>query len=385
LQLELAMTETKSYHSICAWTFNAGKGGFTPADMRPEWASDKLPTIALVDLIMREIAPHLPVHVELGLELHYDNEVHERNAQPLAHAMRDAGLHLAMLTPGAHQHYAYGGIAALDPAERAGAEAFGERTVELAYGALRPAWRPEPALAPTLVIWNGSFGYDLASACVREMYRNLLASLAQLCQFEERLGGLMYWGLEPKPNEGHPALLLPTVASALVAWWRLGQRFGVSLERKGVNKEFGHSEMLGLDPVYDTVEELECGMLTHMHLNGQGLNDGLVLGGPGKFDIDHGVRINAVNIAIASLLEDAGYARWKGHDMQPRPYDSAKQALHRVVRSILSWEACAHAARQLDATQLLELLAARETAQAEDLLRHTVITAQHMFDNMYYG
>ncbi len=145
------------------------------------------------------------------------------------------------------------------------------------------------------------------------------------------------------------------------------------MKRKGVNKEFGHSEMLGLDPVYDTVEELECGMLTHMHLNSQGLNDGIVLGGPGKFDIDHGVRINAVNIAIAALIEDAGYARWKGHDMQPRPYDNAAQALDRVVRSILSWEACAHAARELDTAQLLELLAARQSARAEDLLRHAVV------------
>ncbi len=28
----------KSLHSICRWTFNPGKGGFVPADMRPEWA-----------------------------------------------------------------------------------------------------------------------------------------------------------------------------------------------------------------------------------------------------------------------------------------------------------------------------------------------------------
>lgn len=379
------MAESKSHHSICAWTFNAGKGGFTPGDARPEWASAKLPTLALVDLIAREISPRLPSHVELGLELHYDNEVDEHNAQPLAGAMRDAGLHLAMLTPGAHQHFAYGGIAALDPQERSAAEAFSLRTIELAYGPLRRAWHPAAELAPTLVIWNGSFGYDLASCAIRDMYRNLLASLAQACQFEEQLGGLLYWGLEPKPNEGHPALLLPTVASALVAWWRLHERFGVSLKRKGVNKEFGHSEMLGLDPVYDTVEELECGMLTHMHLNSQGLNDGIVLGGPGKFDIDHGVRINAVNIAIASLIEDAGYARWKGHDMQPRPYDNAAQAQDRVVRSILSWEACAHAAREMDTAQLLELLAARQSARAEDLLRHAVVYAQHVFDGMYGG
>ena len=31
------MKENKSLHSICRWTFNAGKGGFVPDDMRPEW------------------------------------------------------------------------------------------------------------------------------------------------------------------------------------------------------------------------------------------------------------------------------------------------------------------------------------------------------------
>lgn len=377
------MADAKSYHSICAWTFNAGKGGFTPGDMRPAWSPDKLTAEALPALIQRDIAPRLPAHVELGLELHYDNEVNERNAETAAVVMHSAGLHLAMLTPGAHQHFAYGGIASPDPEERHAAGTFGERTVKLAYGPLRRAWHPDPALAPTLVIWNGSLGYDLASAVISDMYGYLLTGLAKLCQFEEQLGGLLYWGLEPKPNEGHPALLLPTVASALVAWWRLERRFGVNLARKGVNKEIGHSEMIGLDPIHDTVEEIECGMLTHMHLNSQGLNDGVVLGGPGKYDIDHGVRINAANIAIAGLIEEAGYRRWKGHDMQPRPYDNKTQALDRVVRSILSWEACALAARELDLAELRDLLALRQTAKAEDMLRHSVMTAQRYFDEMY--
>jgi xylose isomerase len=377
------MAEATSYHSICAWTFNAGHGGFTPGDIRPTWAPDKLPVEALPELVLHEIAPRLPAHVELGLELHYDMEVNERNAEAVASAIGSAGLQLAMLTPGAHAHFAYGGIASLDPQERAAAQSLGERAIELAYGPLRPAWHSDPALAPTLVLWNGSWGYDLASVAIREMYRNLLASLAQLCQYEEQRGGLLYWGLEPKPNEGHPAMLIPTVASALIAWWRLHERFGVNLARKGVNMEFGHSEMIGLDPVYDTVEEIECGMLTHMHLNSQGYNDGIVLGGPGKYDIDHGVRINAGNIALAALSEDAGYRRWKGHDMQPRPYDDEAQALDRVVRSILSWEACAHAARELDTAALLDHLAARQSAKAEDMLRHSVMTAQCVFDEMY--
>ena len=40
--------EKKSYHSICRWTFNAGKGGFVPSDMRPEWSSADLDTVGMI-------------------------------------------------------------------------------------------------------------------------------------------------------------------------------------------------------------------------------------------------------------------------------------------------------------------------------------------------
>ncbi|MFC1890520.1 hypothetical protein ACFL4G_12275, partial [Thermodesulfobacteriota bacterium] len=107
-----------------------------------------------------------------------------------------------------------------------------------------------------------------------------------------------------------------------------------------------------------------------------------ILGGPGKYDIDHGVRINAMNIAVAGLIREAGYGRWKGHDMQTRPYDDEEQGIDRVVRSVLSWEACEKAAGALDADLLLDRLAARETAKAEDMMRQAVVEANGYFDAM---
>ena len=65
-----------------------------------------------------------------------------------------------------------------------------------------------------------------------------------------------------------------------------------------------------LDPILDTIEEIDNGMVMHVHLNSQGYNDGLILGGPGKFDIDHGTRINGFNIAMAKLFLECGYPRW---------------------------------------------------------------------------
>jgi len=150
-----------------------------------------------------------------------------------------------------------------------------------------------------------------------------------------------------------------------------------------VNKEIGHSEMVGLDHVHDTIEELDNDMMHHTHLNSQGYNDGISLGGPGRFDVDRPVRINGMNVAIAGLMQDAGYDRWKGHDVQARPYDNTEQALDRVVRSVLSWEACAYAADRLDTDELHTHLTNRDTAKAEDLMRGAVGTAQDWFDEHF--
>ena len=375
----------KSLHAVCRWTFSPGKGGFVPADMRPAWDASKLNSAEVIGVIKEKIIPRMPDHVQLGYEVHYDTEINEKNAAEVADALIDAGMYLAMITPGAHSHFAYGGIASLDPKERKAAEELGLGTVDLAYGPMRKAWHPDPNLAPSLVLWNGSYGYDLASVAVRQMYQNLKESIAGLCKYEEKAGGLMYIGIEPKPNEGHPAMLLPTVASALLLFNRLEEEFGVSKKKKGVNKEFGHSEMIGLDHVYDTVEELDNDGMVHMHLNSQGYNDGIILGGPGKYDIDHGTRINGMNVAIAGLIAEAGFNRWKGHDMQVRPYDNEEQGIDRIIRSILSWEACAKAAEEFDTKALTAFLAARETAKAEDMMRAAVVAAQKYFDEMYKG
>jgi xylose isomerase len=370
----------ESLHSICRWTFNPGKGGFVPGDMRPEWGGS-FGTPEMIELVGKHIRPRMPRHVVLGIEMHYDAEVDDANATAVADALVSNKLYLAMITPGAHAHFGYGGIASLDPNERNAAENLGTKTVDLAYGTLKKAWHPEKA--PAFVIWNGSFGYDIATVGIKQMYQNLKESVAGLCKYEAAKGGQLHIGFEPKPNEGHPAMLIPTVASALLFWYKVEKEFGISLKNKGVNKEFGHSEMIGLDHVADTVEELDNGMCVHMHLNSQGYNDGIILGGPGKYDIDHGARVNGMNVAIAGLIQQAGYDRWKGHDMQTRAYDNAAQGIDRVIRSVLSWEACAQTARELDTDALMKALTHRETAKAEDMMRHAVVSAQKAFDEMY--
>lgn len=371
----------KSYHSICAWTFNAGKGGFTPSDTRAAWSDQALDTVGKVKLINEKIKPRLPDNIELGLEAHYDYEYCEENASAIADALCGYGISLAMVTPGAHRYFPYGGICSPDPNERKAANEYGARAVRLAYSDLKRAWNSD--IPPAFVLWNGSYGYDLATFGIKRMYNYLKESIADLCNLEKSLGGELYIAIEPKPNEGYPAMFLPTVASAIVFWKKLEQEYDIDPDKKGINKEFGHSEMIGLDHVYDTVEEIDNNMLMHMHINSQGYNDGLILGGPGKFDIDHGARINGMNIAISGLISQAGYNRWKGHDMQVRAHDNEEQGIDRVIRSILSWEACERAADDIDYNLLWDYLTRRETAKAEDLMRESVVRACGYFNEMY--
>ncbi|MEA2100946.1 MAG: TIM barrel protein [Thermodesulfobacteriota bacterium] len=372
-----------SLHSICHWTFNPGKGGFTPGNMRPAWDAENMRTVDLIRTIREKIAPRLPKDCELGLEMHYAFEANEDNAAEIAAALKANNIHLAMISPGQHAYYAYGGMCSMDKSERAGALDFCLRALDLTYGDLRSAWHPQAEYAPTFVIWNGAFGYDLASTGIQAMYQNMKESLAAVCRHEKDLGEMIYIGLEPKPNEGHPAMLLPTVASALLVWHKIAAEFGIDLSKKGINKEFGHSEMLGLDIVHDTVEELDNTAMVHMHVNSQGCSDGIRIGGPGKFDIDYGTGITAGNITMAALIKDSGYKRWHGHDMQARAYDNEEQALDRIVRSILNWEACERAATRLNRKELEEHLAKRDTAKAEDMLRAAVMDACKEFDLMY--
>lgn len=372
---------TEKLHSICRWTFNAGKGGFTPGNIRPSWDAKSLPTEKVPELIARSIRPRLPKHIKLGFEVHYDAEVNEQNARAVAEAMGEHQIPLAMITPGAHAHFGYGGISSPDADERAAAGKFGERTIDLAYSVFKPVW--DPSHVPTLVVWNGSWGYDLGTPGIRTIYENLKRGLADLVRYEQKAGGEMYLCIEPKPNEGHPAMMPPTTAGAILLWRRVAEQYGLDASRLGVNKEIGHSEMIGLDAIYDTIEEIDAKTLFHTHLNSQGYNDGLLLGGPGKFDIDFGVRVNGFNVTLARLYSDAGYRRWYGHDMQPRAYDNEEQAIDRVVRSILSWEACEDAAAQLDVDALEAALAKRQTAKAEDIMRAAVVFAQKRFDELY--
>src|SRR6202012_4830466 len=119
--------------------------------------------------------------------------------------------------------------------------------------------------AKTFVMWGGregaeyDHGKDIRAAL--ERYREAVNLLAQ---YVTDRGYKLRFAIEPKPNEPRGDILLPTVGHALA--------FIETLDRPelfGVNPEFGHELMTGLNFVAAIQQALEAGKLFHIDLNGQ--------------------------------------------------------------------------------------------------------------------
>jgi xylose isomerase len=373
------MKRRKRYQSVCRWSFHPGKGGFVPDGIRPGFAG--LTTEGFVELVAGKVAPRLPANTKLGVAVHYDREVDEKNAEMLAKMLGEADLALSMLSPGAHYYYGYGGLGSLDEHEREEALAFAKRALDLLAGPLAEVQNPEcPAVFD---IWNGSFGYEIPSVLVTDMLKRADDAIAGLIEYAAEVAPGVKLGLEPKPNEGHAAMLYQTSGEVLALRSRLRQR-GADVSRFGLINEFGHTEMAGLDLVQEYAAAALEGAIVHVHANSQG-GDGVRLGGAGKFDMDFGVAPTASTLAVAQILAETGYEGWIEHDMQPRPYDSEEQNVDHVVRSLCNWEAIARTVEggALDRAGMEKLAAARDMVAFEDVVRGAVAGAHALSKELY--
>ncbi len=119
--------------------------------------------------------------------------------------------------------------------------------------------------AKTFVMWGGregaeyDHGKDIRAAI--ERYREAVNMLAE---YATDKGYDIRFAIEPKPNEPRGDILLPTVGHALA--------FINTLDRPelfGLNPEFGHEQMTGLNFVAAIQQALEAGKLFHIDLNAQ--------------------------------------------------------------------------------------------------------------------
>ncbi|WP_216326337.1 xylose isomerase [Deinococcus aestuarii] len=150
--------------------------------------------------------------------------------------------------------------------------------------------------AQTYVFWGGREGTEVeASSKLLDALSWFRDSLNFLAEYSESQGYGYRFALEPKPNEPRGDLFFPTAGSMLGFIATLGRP-----ERFGVNPEFAHETMAGLNFTHAVAQVIDAGKLFHIDLNDQKM---------GRFDQD--LRFGAENLKAAfflvKLLEDSGY------------------------------------------------------------------------------
>ena len=157
--------------------------------------------------------------------------------------------------------------------------------------------------AKTYVFWGGREGSEVdASGKLLDAISWFRDSLNYLAEYSQSQGYDYTFALEPKPNEPRGDIFFPTAGSMLGFIATLAQP-----ELFGVNPEFAHDTMAGLNFVHAVAQVIDAGKLFHIDLNDQKM---------GRFDQD--LRFGAENIKSAfllvKLLEDSGYSGMKHFD-----------------------------------------------------------------------
>jgi len=150
--------------------------------------------------------------------------------------------------------------------------------------------------AKTYVFWGGREGTDTDSGkSALDAGKWFREALNFFCEYSMDQGYGYKFALEAKPNEPRGDLYLPTTGAMLGFIETLDHP-----EMVGVNPEFAHEMMAGLNFMHAVAQAWDAGKLFHIDLNDQNI---------GRFDQDF--RFGAHNIKqaffLVKFLEDVGY------------------------------------------------------------------------------
>ena len=150
--------------------------------------------------------------------------------------------------------------------------------------------------AHTYVFWGGREGAEVdAAKDPVEAIKRFRDAMNFLCAYARDQKYNLRFALEAKPNEPRGDVYFATTASYLGFIPTLDYP-----EMVGVNPEFAHEQMAGLNFYHAVAQALESGKLFHIDLNDQK---------PGRFDQD--LRFGSESIKslffLVKLLEESGY------------------------------------------------------------------------------
>jgi xylose isomerase len=212
--------------------------------------------------------------------------------------------------------------------------------------------------AGVFVMWGGREGVEAdAAKDVGHALDRYKEAVDRCCEHIRERGYDLRIALEPKPNEPRGDILLPTVGHALA--------FIGALEwpdMVGLNPEFAHETMSGLNVTHGVAQTLWHGKLFHIDLNAQRI---------GRFDQDFRFGSEGIRDAfyLVRLLEDAGWDGMRHFDAHPyrtEDADGVWDFAAGCMRTYLILKAKAE--RMRDDAEIREALAA---AQADRLAEPT--------------
>jgi xylose isomerase len=205
--------------------------------------------------------------------------------------------------------------------------------------------------AQLYVFWGGREGTETdAGKDPVESLKRFREALNFLSEYVRDQRYNLTFALEAKPNEPRGDLYLPTTAAMLAFIETLDHP-----EMVGVNPEFAHESMAGLNFVHAVAQAWEAGKLFHIDLNDQVFS---------RFDQD--LRFGSHNLKTAfflvKLLEDVGYRgsrHFDAHAYRTEDADGVKDFARGCMRSYLILK---EKARQFNADPEIQALLAEVRA-----------------------
>lgn len=241
-----------------------------------------------------------------GVNLHdndlvpFDATAHERDqiVSEFKKSLSDNGIVCAMATTNLFTHPVFkdGAFTSNDPKVRAFARQKVLNSIDLGV----------ELGAPIYVFWGGREGTEVdASKDPVEATKRFRDALDFFCDYALSQKYDLKFALEAKPNEPRGDIFLPTTGAMLGFIATLAHP-----DMVGVNPEFAHETMAGLNFYHAVAQALEAGKLFHVDLNGQK---------PGRYDQDFrfGQEDYKQNFFLVKLLEDSGYSGPKHFDAHP--------------------------------------------------------------------